>query len=182
MTGIILMVVGVVFLITSFVLYQNSAKELLTQEEINKQKGDDFERFVAKNFNPEFFTILEWTSDKAANGMFVMSNMNPDIVLQFGRRGDKFAVECKYRSNYNNDELELTYDEQLDRYKKYEKEKGMPVFIVIGVGGTARSPESLFVVPVNDLTKSSMSRKELSAYYKNPDKEFFYNYSSKSLQ
>jgi hypothetical protein len=127
---------------------------------------------------------LDWTSDKEAKGKFVESNKNPDLIMQLNLHEKQypFAVECKYRQNYYNGEIDISYPDQLKRYKKFEKEKGMPVFMAIGVENNPKSPESLFIIPIRNLHQTSLNRKELSQYYKNPDSKFFYIASSKILE
>lgn len=185
MTGIILMSLGIILLIGGFVVYRSSDNQPKTitsttevSEGINeaKQIGNDFETFIAGNFDRKYYSILDWTGDKYANGQYVESNKNPDLIMQLKLKDKKypFAVECKYRQNYFNGEVEISYPAQLDRYKKFEQEKNMPVFMAIGIGGNPKSPESLFIVPISELNQTTLSRKELSPYYKNPDSEFFY--------
>ena len=74
MTGIIMMIAGVILLATGFVLYRNSnTKEIAVEtnsaqsetepifknlEEENKQKGNDFEAFVVKKFDLKYFIQL----------------------------------------------------------------------------------------------------------------------------
>lgn len=193
MTGIILMALGIILIIGGFVIYRSSdnqpktnAKTTEPNKDINEEKqiGDDFEAFVVENFDRKYYSILDWTGDKKAKGQFVESSKNPDLTLQLKLNDKKypFAVECKYRKNYFKGEIEISYPDQLNRYKRFEQEKNMPVFMVIGVGGTAKSPESLFVVPIKELNKTTLSKKELSPYYKNPDSKFFYVTRSKELE
>jgi len=116
-------------------------------------KGRLFELFAAKVWdNDSETTIEDWTSDKGIfEGFYVKSNGNPDFLLSFA--GKKIAVECKYRSkpyNFKEQGLSLALDKKsvIDRYYGYKKENNIEVFILFGLGGTAKEPESLYLIQV----------------------------------
>ncbi len=46
----------------------------------SQKKGEEFEKFIVKKFNKEYFTLKEWTSDKYIDGIYAESTRNPDIV------------------------------------------------------------------------------------------------------
>lgn len=71
MTGIILMSLGIILLVSGFVIYRSSknkpidisTSQVKSSIDVNKQKGDDFETFIAENFNNEYFSIADWTGE-----------------------------------------------------------------------------------------------------------------------
>lgn len=52
----------------------------------------------------------------------------------------------------------------------------MPVFIVIGIGGTQSNPEKLFVTPLDNIkTYVEVYEHQLIEYKRNPTHKFFYD-------
>jgi hypothetical protein len=148
--------------------------------QIELEKGHAFEQFVVNRFRQRSnFKWMDATSDKGTQGYYPESNQNPDLQYEYHFDGKSypFAVECKFRSNYSGSIL-LTKDGQIERYKKFEIEKGMKVFIVLGLGGTAEKPEKLFVIPLSD-AKQRMDWKELQDYKAEP--KFYYRISEGRL-
>jgi len=178
MAGIIIMCLGAVLLVAGFLIYRKAMQPIpLTQEEINKQKGDAFEAFVVKKFDDKYFKLKEWASDKMVDGIYPESNQYPDLVYDFIYKDNTYplAIECKYRQSYFNGGIKFSYPDQLKRYKSFEKEKVIPVFVVIGVGGRPDSPGDLFIIPLNKLDDVSIDQASLKEYYKEPQKPFFFD-------
>lgn len=144
--------------------------EAKNETDENKAKGDAFEKFVVKKFNPQYFTLQEWRSDKYVDGTYAVSNHYPDLEVHFELKSkgikDVFAVECKWRRNYFKDGIEWANDYQIANYKKYAAKLNIPVFVVIGVGGEPEQPEDLYIVPLNKLQSNTVSRAHLLAYKK----------------
>ena len=103
--GVSLTILGIVFLTNNSNKVVEATKTVKKENQIvntEKQKGDDFEKYIVQKFSISYFTILEWTGDKYVQGMYAKSNMNPDLTLRFKMKNIEkdFAVECKYRSGY----------------------------------------------------------------------------------
>ena len=64
--------------------------------------------------------------------------MNPDMVFRYksSKHCIDFAVECKWRNGTTNGLVEWARDYQLDNYKNFASQRGMPVFIILGLGGS----------------------------------------------
>jgi hypothetical protein len=150
----------------------------------NEQKGKDFENFVLDRFKKEFFTLLEWQSDKSHNGRYALSNMNPDMVFRFQSATHcmHFAVECKWRKNSLNGFIEWARDYQLNNYKNFTAQHRMPVFVILGTGGTPCSPESLFIMPINEMYSNVLSEQVLKKYYRQRKGDFFLDTETKRLK
>ena len=90
-----------------------------------KEKGYDFEKFVVQKFSKKYFVLLEWAGDKYVNGIYAKTTEQPDLKIEFtdGDYTKSFSVECKYRSNFINNEIEWTYEKQFKNYKKYAIDK-----------------------------------------------------------
>src|SRR5450432_3153220 len=61
------------------------------------EKGKNFEAFIVQRFAKPYFQFMDWIGDKNVNGIYPLSNLNPDLLYEF-RNGPlviRFAVECK---------------------------------------------------------------------------------------
>lgn len=144
----------------------------------NVKKGRMFEEFVVKKFDKEYFKIMIWQSDKSIEGMHADANQDPDLVVRLTKNSGyyKFAVECKYRTKIETEKkFEIITNSQFLRYKKYGLENNMPVFIVLGVGGTANNPNELFIIPLKDLEDSDIKYAYIKKYQQDLGRKFYYN-------
>jgi hypothetical protein len=57
----------------------------------------------------------------------------------------------------------------------------IPVFIAIGVGGTGKNPEQLFIVPLKSIDSNFISIETLSVFEKKRDSEFFFDLKTNVL-
>lgn len=147
----------------------------------NKAKGDAFEKYVVQHFSRKYFRLQEWRSDKYVDGIYAVSNHFPDleVVFDFKAKSIKqsFAIECKWRKNYYNNGIEWAKDYQVKNYQDYATKLNIPVFVVIGLGGTADKPQEVFIVPLAKMNSSTITKTELTIYKKeNPENEFFWDY------
>jgi hypothetical protein len=122
-------------------------------------KGHLFEIFAAKIWNENYrTTIVDWTPDKGFNeNIYVKSNGNPDFVLSDTETQKIVAVECKFRSGFNidtktNKAIWITFVKKtFNRYRKYQIENNITVFLLLGVGGTAEQPDNLYLLTLDEL-------------------------------
>jgi len=154
--------------------------EIIDQD---KKKGNDFEKYVVEKFNQKYFKIKEWAGDKYVNGRYAESTLQPDLTVDFKLHDQmrSFAVECKYRSNFFQGGVVVASEEQLSCYKKFEDQQNKTVYLAIGVGGSASSPSTLYVVPLSSINSSFISLDQLKKHYKNPEKDFFYDLNKEQL-
>ena len=150
----------------------------------NEKKGRAFEEYVVKHFNKDYFTIKEWRGDKGVDGRYAEENKKPDIVMTLHLRSGNsdVAVECKWRSDFINGEVRVTYPEQLDRYRDYARTSGMPVFMVVGIGGEPSQPKAVYVVPLNKIKGAKLTEKELEPFFHKADSNFYYDAARKTLR
>ena len=153
----------------------------------NEQKGTNFERYVINLFrlnnkpDKEYFTVEDWTRDinRKAIGIKVNSDQNPDLTMCYNGK-EYFAVECKYRADFyfskerNAYVIKWSYPEQMKRYQQFQKEKNIPVFIVIGVGGSPTSPMTMYCLPLNEAKYPELYKSYLEKYKRSPVKPFFW--------
>ena len=152
----------------------NEADENGTDYELteSEEKGRAFEEYVVSHFNKKYFTLKEWRGDKYYDGNYAESNRYPDMEYEFSLNGKiiPFAVECKWRSKFKNEQIQWATEEQADIYRKFEKEKDMPVFVVIGVGGSPSEPERVYAVPLKVL-KLNIAKEDYIRDFMREDKE-----------
>ena len=150
----------------------------------NKKNGDDFEKFVAQKFDKKYFRIKEWAGDKYINGVYADTTPQPDLLLEFSfkQKTTVFSVECKWRRKFYKNGIEFANMAQFERYKNFERKQKIPVFIAIGIGGKAISPENLYVVPLKDIDNNFILKKELNKYEKKVNSGFFFNADKKELR
>ena len=181
--GVLLIILGTVFLIKNSNKIGEAIEAVKKENEIiitEKQRGDDFEKYIAQKFSKNHFTILEWTSDKYIEGMCVMSKTNPDLTLRFKMKDIEkdFSVECKYKSNYYKSGVEWCSNQQLQNYKTFATDNGIAVFVAIGIGGVATAADDLFIIPLAEISDIFLTKSFLRKYKKNKFKEtnMFYDY------
>ena len=164
-------------------------KEEQTPETIqqNKRKGDMFERYIISLFtknnrpNKTYFTVENWTRDinKNDTGVEVISNQYPDLIMCYNRK-EYFAVECKWRKGfyYSQDRegaiLKWSYYDQIKRYEEFQKDKKIPVFIVIGVAGDPNNPKKMYCLPLSKAKYPELFPSYLKDYERDPKKPFFW--------
>lgn len=134
-------------------------------------KGYQFEDYVASLFPAYEWVIADKTRDYSKKfGRTVESDSNPDFTFRHTRTGKTFAIECKYRSYFYNGGFELT-QRQLANYVNFGAKHNMPVFVVLGVGGSPKRPEKLFLVPIKNADgyrAGFFSKQDLGEFQRNP--------------
>jgi hypothetical protein len=97
--------------------------------------GKRWEDHVERLFGSSYFALIEKThSFKTNESRFVESSKNPDFIFKYKPTGEQFAVECKFRTGLNdNRQLEWTKPAQLRRYQEFQRQRKIPVFVVIGL-------------------------------------------------
>ena len=199
--GIILILIGICAIISGIVFIRKEpvsafikteafkADEIIKEIPIaktDKQKGDDFEKYVVQKFSKAYFSVLEWTGDKYVDGTYPKSNTHPDLTLKFKFKDTDidFAVECKYRSDYYKNGVEWCTERQLSNYQAFAKEKSINVFVVIGIGRQANSPAELYIIPLTEIKGIFMNKAFLGKYRKDnfKDKNLFFDYQNGALK
>jgi hypothetical protein len=134
----------------------------------NKEKGNDFEAFIVRKFSKKYFELLDWAGDKYVDGIYAATTTQPDLKMRFKLKDVEvdFAVECKYRSVLPSTGVEWCTESQLKKYRNFAKEKNMPVFLALGIGGLASQPEELFIVPLAKIETVLLSGVFLNIYKK----------------
>jgi hypothetical protein len=142
------------------------------------EKGRLFEEYVIKLFNDQHFKFKDWR--KAGRMAFCdlpKNHCDPDLELIFGRGRYKFAVECKWRSEFKAGIFQWEKkDKSLEIYRKYSRQRNIPVFIVIGVGGDPSNPEKMYVTPLECICSlGDICESDLMPYKRKPTHKFYYD-------
>ncbi len=161
----------------------NLAKNAETKE--SEEKGRKFEEYIVLKFDKRYFNIKEWRSDKFVKGIYAESNLYPDFEIAFSHKEiqETFAVECKWRKGFYKNGIDWAKEKQIEVYQKFQKDKNMPVFIILGIGGEPSSPENLFIIPLSAIKTVFLSTDNLKPYQKLPiDKNLFFDAKDKILK
>lgn len=152
----------------------------------NYEKGRKFEEFTVGLFDKKYFDILDWRGDKVAeDGRFAKANQLPDLEMQLNLRdgSHRFAIECKWRSRLDTTGGKWTYPAQLERYRTFAEERGVPVFIVLGVGGKPEAPKYVNVIPLEAIKDEVFTPAKLAPYLrKEANAPFFYDADTQTLR
>lgn len=148
------------------------------------EKGLAFEKWVVERFNRDCFELIEWRSDKMHNGMYAKASKLPDLEFSITTKQVhiRFAIECKYRSNFYYGKVEIARQDQLIQYKEFEELSGKPVFIVLGVGGKPHNPEHVFVIPLRQLYHHELHLSQLEPFRRYKTTGFYYNTFTNMLE
>ena len=95
-----------------------------------EQKGKLFEKYLISRVDTaNYFGVADWTRDICEEGICPESNCNPDILMRYRRTGDKFALECEYRSwyysleKYHTQTICLALPDRIENYLRYQRSK-----------------------------------------------------------
>jgi hypothetical protein len=141
------------------------------------RKGYLFELYIRKLFNERNFKVLDHRNSLATGDKQLPASYFslPDLELLFIRNNTyRLAVECKWRQK----SFQLTPKEQekIRKYKKYQREENITVFIAIGIGGEPSNPEKLFVTPLDYISNfSQIEEGDLIEFKRKPTRSFFYD-------
>lgn len=169
---------------TATALEKKEENDGIENSTINKRNGDDFEKFIVQKFKQQYFNIKEWAGDKYVNGMYAETTLQPDLLLSFNMKGQSiaFSVECKWKQNYYKNGIEFASEAQLKRYKAFQQKRNIPVFIAIGVGGSAAIPDALYILPLQEVTTHFISIDSLKRYSKITTSDFFFDPAKQILR
>lgn len=150
--------------------------EAVKQEEPKgaKEKGNDFEGFMADVLKANGIKITEWNQGTTSPGGAYGENCkNPDFKVEQPTSGNSIVywVECKWRKRIG-DEFSLE-EYQINRYRKIQRESKRKVLIAIGVGGSPEAPQSFYVVPLDSMGDTSITKEAMRKHYMSDPKKFF---------
>ena len=149
----------------------------------SEEKGLKFEGWVVRKFGRPPFKLMDWRGDKRVDGISAESATYPDMVVEFRLRDRhaSFTVECKWRRAFLSGRkspagIEWATSRQIENYQRFQQDRRMPVFVVIGIGGEPDRPAEVYVVPLDRLRYPFATAEYLAKFRKaDPEKNFFYD-------
>ncbi len=180
-TFFLYIVLVVVFFIFLFILKKKKKrKKIITtagESNLKEDKKDDnynkglwFERKIEKLFKITDWTMHDITKDISKKfNRRIETDSNPDLIFRHNVSQKLIAIECKWRSSFikgYNGKYGTAWagKHQIENYKKFQKEKKIPVCIIIGTG---RPLEKLFLLPLDYLQFQWVNENYLLKYKKN---------------
>jgi hypothetical protein len=117
------------------------------------EKGIEFEKFIVSKFSKEQFKLLRWRSDKYVNGIYASENKDPDLVFEYRSQSGsfRFAVECKWRSDFFEGNIQLAKPYQILNYHEFIFRENIPVFIALGIGGYSWKPAEVYLFQLKSI-------------------------------
>jgi hypothetical protein len=154
---------------------KRSAQPAPVQNVLDKEENPtafQFEEYVMNKFDREVFKVMSW---QRSSSWFQKSGRNPDMEfkVELKARTVLFAVECKWRQDFYNGQVDLAKQEELENYRKYQHQKDIKVFIILGVGGEATDPESVYIIPLDKINSTSLEEAQLQRYRRFRNNNFF---------
>lgn len=174
--------------------FSSLKEEILNKFSEEKIKGDAFERWVLEHSavttidkqERHYWTFFEWRSDKCYNNYVPMNNQIPDFVFINFKDKKMIAIECKYRSNLCNLEINLSKFQKFKKYYQSGEIKISEVYIVIGIGSKSKFPNvypnRLFVISLSDITTNKLLKKYGNSHRLDLANEKLKPYSVRSLK
>lgn len=146
----------------------------------NEIKGRRFEEFVVSLLDDkQRYKLLAWRSDKISGNIYAEENLYPDLHIRhfINDREVEYYIECKYRSSWGDEGIDLS--SQFLRYHKYAKKANVELFIALGVGGTASTPEEFLIIPARMIDYSkSIERNRFQPCHCDQTPDAFHHYIS----
>lgn len=148
----ILLIVGLVCIGAAIYLYIQKP-DIASYPTESKEKGNQFEDYTIQTIvhSSTEIKLLGKNADYHSNGVSAIENTQPDLRMSY--KGKPFAVECKWRAKAIDGSIVWAKDYQIKTYRRYAFEQNVPVYVAIGIGGTANSPNNFYLVPLYRLTK-----------------------------
>lgn len=131
------------------------------------KKGDLFENFIVNNLfkGSEYDLIYRTNSYEQNETRFAEYTLKPDFKFRCKNTQKEFYVEAKYRSGFNVDnKIEVISYAQIERFKIYQKEEKIPIFIAVGYGNAPENPAYISLIPLNKLTYLDLYRSFLRRF------------------
>jgi len=144
-----------------------------------KATGNDFEKFITQRLGKNrYFKLKGWRGSTETLEGEPLSSQQPDFVYEHVITGAfrRFAVDCVWT-----DKDEDCHIGNFDTLKAYETENTTPVFIIVGVGGSANKPESLSIVPVREMANATIGQAMLDKFSKSVVTPFHYDVNTGTL-
>jgi hypothetical protein len=141
-----------------------------------------FEAFVITLFDPLYFRHKRPKAERVLAGKRSEGETLPDLEFEFNYKEmhARLAIKCLYYKNGGTNELQLFSSERQEAFRHFEEGSGMPLYYVVGVGGTPDDPKELYLIPAKAVEKEFLTRAELKPFAKSG--MFFFSSSAGKLR
>lgn len=152
-----------------------------------ERKGRAFELFVRDHFSNKNYSLVEHVNDNPTYEHVTERSKGPDMVFRHLASDEQFAVECKYRSGWDEYDgkvmVEWASEENIRNYLAFADERKMNVVVIIGVGGTPDSPNEVYAAPLKALKKYTTAYKKYLEQFRlaNPNGKYKYIISRRTV-
>jgi hypothetical protein len=118
--------------------------------------GYEFERYMTDRIDPHKYRLVEWK--KTDQKKFKLSTYTPGLIFERKNAAvnARFGIACKY--------LEKISGESINIGKQAQDETDKATFVALGVGGKPSAPESVYMIPVENVTENKISLKDISRF------------------
>lgn len=141
-----------------------------------------FEAFVITLFDPLYFRHRRPKPEKVLAGSRSEGESVPDLEFDFNKDETRvsFAVKCVYYKRAMVNELQLFSAERQQAFRRFEEERNIDLYYIIGMGGRPDDPRELYLVPAKAIRSEYITKAALKPYGKSG--MFFYNKAAQKLQ
>lgn len=143
-------------------------------EKSAKQKGNDFEGYIADIITQNGITVKKWNQGAVSpQGNMADDAKDPDFFVSqpHDTTGLEYWIEAKWRKSCG--EVFALKQEQFARYKAKQRESKRKIIVAIGVGGSPDKPKSVYFVPLDSMPDGKISVGQMRHYFlSNPGRDF----------
>lgn len=139
--------------------------------------GRAFEEHVIGLFPDTEWEIENRSSDTSRRiGRRITGDVSYDCIVKHRPTSRRFILQCKYRSRLfrkdDQDGIEWAKPYQIGNYKSFQRTKGWPYLVVIGLGGRPKKAQELFLLSLDHLCDPFIQRNEMLAGKREPHAPF----------
>lgn len=145
--------------------------------------GCDFETWVLTQFDSRIFVPETWNRSGSLENLATGSGI-PDLFFKFQTesRKDSFHVECVFRTSLSDGYYSWGSDEKVRQLKEFANSSPDPVFLVIGLGGSPKAPNTVWVLELTSSLAAKLRLKDLPRSKPIGESGFKYNPHSRILK
>jgi hypothetical protein len=137
------------------------------------EKGFAFEDYLITLFDKYPFRLFSRTKDKPFKTVVHTEADNlPDLTFRNLETNQKLFIEAKWRANLIDGSLYIAELHSLERYKEYSKIENAPCYVVVGLGGYPRNPNRMFLIPLYEISGTSLTPPVFQRFERSPTKIF----------
>lgn len=143
---------------------------------LNYSKGHYFEAFVCNLFPRDDFDVIHATTTRNdLCGRKIGEAKDPDFRFYHKSSGHYIWVECKFRTTLVDGRIKWAEKWQMERYQHFQKlHRPEKVYVVIGFMGDPTNPDSLYSIPLDEISFTRLSPMSIEKYSRSVNQGFVY--------